>query len=130
MTDVETFGERLRRQAREAQEIRLAGLWGMTYTRAAMDPRYATPEALDRLVATLLSTRLPGCAELAAAAITGWVQGHPDPVCNCPHEKHAGEWDDDEQRWRHPVTMRWSWSCPVERHRTYAEALSRRAAQK
>lgn len=128
MTD---FADTLRRQVAQAQEVRLAGLWGMTYTRAAMDPRYRTEEARDKLVKTLLSTRLPGCHELAAAALTGWVEGHPPPVCTCPWVETAPPaYDPDQDRTRHPHHREWSWTCPVERHRDYRAALFHRSQER
>lgn len=127
----ETLNDRMRRQITEAQDRHLAGVWGMTYVRAAMDPRYNDPAALDRLVRSLLSTGLNGAPDMAAAAIAGWVQGHPEPKCTCPWvPTEAPSWDEEENRTRHPHHREWSWTCPIDRHRDYRAALFRRTQER
>jgi hypothetical protein len=119
-----SFSDVLRRRATEAQEVRLAGICGQTYVRAALDPRYASPDARDRLVRSVLSTGLKGAPTVAAAAIAGWVQGHPDPVCSCPMVPEPAVWSEEYRRWLYPSVRQWDAYCPVERHQGYARAMA------
>lgn len=65
----------------------VAGPEGLYFTRAALDPAYATPEALDALVASIMGATdldaglwlltMENRSVVAAAAIRGWAHTHP-----------------------------------------------------
>lgn len=100
------------------EEARRAGLEARYYVRGAMDPRFTAPVARDNYVNDMLAGRdgspwdPEGRALRAAAFLRGWVEHHPEPVCEC---------------WPTPVHMHyvyygitepgsaWEWNpdCPV-----------------
>lgn len=66
----------------------VAGLEGRYQVRAGLDPAYADPEALTRLIAMIMHGLEPGTGNLspasralvAAAALRGWAQSYPEAV--------------------------------------------------
>lgn len=68
--------------------VTVAGLEGRYQVRAGLDPAYADPEALTRLVILIMNGIEGGTATLspasramvAAAAMRGWAQSYPDAV--------------------------------------------------
>ena len=67
----------------------VAGLEGRMFVRAGLDPAYATEEARDRLVRTILTGDLAliltpaSRARVAAAVLAGWM-ARPAPRCSGP----------------------------------------------
>ena len=80
--------------ARANDPVRLAGIEGRLYVRAALDPAYATPEGVDALVRAVLSGAVPGVTfvtsanryVLAAAVMRGWVTHRPDAATTWARE--------------------------------------------
>ena len=81
------------------------------FVRAGLDPAYATEEARDRLVRTILTGDLAliltpaSRARVAAAVLAGWM-ARPAPRCSCPS---PGAWRLD---------------CQLARHRHYAHLVA------
>jgi hypothetical protein len=103
---------------RAREEVRQAGLEARYYVRGAMDPRFTAPEARDAYVRTILRTAdywTEGGRSLRAAAfLRGWVEHHPEPVCECwptPRHMHYVYYGITE-----PGSA-WEWNpdCPVHR---------------
>lgn len=111
-----------REEERKAAERAEAAAWGRWYVRGAMDPAYAPLAARDAAVEELLMAGEPSSVH---ALLKGWLDSYGDPVCTCAHIKGEPAYDPEEDRWRHPVTFQWSWTCPIARHRDYRAALSR-----
>jgi hypothetical protein len=100
----ETMAQAVRNMGRamaRAHEVQVAGLEQRVYVRAAMDPAYAEPDALDSLVRLLL--RKPSAVlgvgdslflhredryRLAAAAMRGWAEHRPHEW----HHQQAMPW--------------------------------------
>lgn len=118
------MAEGMRRMVRaelNRQEVRQAGLEARYYVRGGLDPTYATPEARDAYVKGILTVGFwDGMGHVRAAAfLRGWVEHHPEPVCEC--------WWTDPSTWLSAAScgygsgwepgsqMEWNPDCPVHR---------------
>jgi len=106
----------------QRREVYVAGLEGRYYVRGGLDSRYREPEARDALVRALLACEeLTPChlsrkerGRVAAAFLTGWVQGQGEAVQEClcwptPPEMWTTHYGAVEPG----SAMEWNPGCPV-----------------